>query len=1436
MANVLSEALLAVQDNIVRYPIVEIKAGQFAEDIPLQGQRLNSETLDQDDAVSLTHSSGRLVSAYVQDGYTVKLVYTDTGRTEFFYADLLAALDTNTISDLSLVEMADGNLALAYVLYASGKYHLKIAVFAYDGSGLQQYSVLVDQALPIRSPSINRTASGYLLVYIQDIAITAASGGTYTGSQDDTFYLQVVTDGSETTATYKWKFGAGGTWSEPVAMGGTQSLQNGVTVSFGAGDYWAGQEFWFTVKAERFAKGYITAEALPVDGDQVTVGATTYTFKSALSSPAVANEVLIDPLGQSITMENLRCAIVAGAFEGTGEGVRYGAGTAANASVTASRSDKELTLTALASGTGGNSIMLTVDGTRLTKVAFSGGAATVLGAMEWTPSNKLYTKTATTPSGTWAAASIPAISGVVVTRKKLDSFLFRQDDGTIWLFFTYLTTGNSELTAVYNLLYTKSSDNGAAWGTAVSLTSFTTPNEIVRRPVAVQKLATEIVIAYDSVRTSLTKDKSDSLWTDESEQSCRGTHFNPATRKLYVPYGRNFAGDKILYGIVRIDVDTWEIDRYWNANTVPSIPYYFRVDHSVTNTTGAGQYVAIRSSEADNARQTILLLDDSANTIVTLSNGDNSSYGVTKNIDGLNALWSDTLTGMTIDATNQRLYVGFYRVTTKSVWAGYIDFSGGSYEFTSVVPVTNTTAACDGEFSVDLENGYLLFSGAELRVHLLNGGGLWKSYTYSTNYAFPYVGANYPVISGGKIFASIDGYTADYGQSNYWGLICINPANDSVTVLQPTSVLGGSPRDAQMKQILALTSGELVVSCPDGVAIYSTLDGTWRIINNSTVAGVFPEGMVLVGHLDYDPAGNLLFFGCASGTSVFTGVVAFPLEGKIEQTKYIGAQYSGSVWVLASPAPLFRGTHDFGAALAVDPATHGLYAFWTHWNAIEGDQVYWDKEAGIFDLTADIVRDQKIEQKRTVDGVPGSVSFTLLKGHLYDPSNKSSLLSRYLRKGKKILFRLGEAIDGVDCWQDGTSIYVVKTVALTYKNGSLPQITVTAEDRRTLWEDIGIIASEYYAGSAPDAVLSDILQAHAGVLQADIDFSSLSADDAIYYQWLDTDLKAAVESICDRYGCFIDIGLSDNVIRARKLSANNAVDHTYASANLIDFTPDDSYSSYVNRVTVTGEGRTDIDVETSEESIGRESGTLGFFCCEQVHRIWYSSDHQLRAARPRLEITQNVSSIAFKMGGKMRQWISATDPDGKWVEVTSKAPNLIPILVAAIGAYMAADNMPPVVTSGGLATSKTESRIKAAAIYIITQCLAAVGNYSFTIWASPIGQVRQTFQASANDTELQNELNGTIITQTIDDPLVYDVSQAQQVANHDLWVIQSQRKRVKFQKVAHLQDDAGDTIVLPHPYTQADLKMIITNLTRTMYLPGSNGLGTITDSIEGWLL
>lgn len=116
------------------------------------------------------------------------------------------------------------------------------------------------------------------------------------------------------------------------------------------------------------------------DGDTVTIGTRTYTFKTTLSTgPTVANEVLI---GADVTetAANLVAAIMGTA----GEGSTYSTDTFPHPQVSATNSAGVVTITSLLLGAAGNSLALTEDGANLTvsgSGTLSGGAnGTVLAA------------------------------------------------------------------------------------------------------------------------------------------------------------------------------------------------------------------------------------------------------------------------------------------------------------------------------------------------------------------------------------------------------------------------------------------------------------------------------------------------------------------------------------------------------------------------------------------------------------------------------------------------------------------------------------------------------------------------------------------------------------------------------------------------------------------------------------------------------------------------------------------------------------------------------------------------------------------------------------------------------------------------------------------------------------------------------------------------
>jgi hypothetical protein len=126
----------------------------------------------------------------------------------------------------------------------------------------------------------------------------------------------------------------------------------------------------FIEAAHRTATGTFQLDDTPSNNETVVLGATTYTFKTALS-PA-ANEVLSGADADE-SLENLVAAITAGA----GSGTLYGGGTTANASATAEKlPDEQILARALSAGAAGNTIASTetcVDGAWLQGATLEGG-------------------------------------------------------------------------------------------------------------------------------------------------------------------------------------------------------------------------------------------------------------------------------------------------------------------------------------------------------------------------------------------------------------------------------------------------------------------------------------------------------------------------------------------------------------------------------------------------------------------------------------------------------------------------------------------------------------------------------------------------------------------------------------------------------------------------------------------------------------------------------------------------------------------------------------------------------------------------------------------------------------------------------------------------------------------------------------------------------
>ena len=130
---------------------------------------------------------------------------------------------------------------------------------------------------------------------------------------------------------------------------------NGDTVTLGNKTY----TFRTLVKATATLTSDATA---PSNNDTVTIGGQVYTFKTALTSGTAANEVLIG-VSAAVALDNLKSAI----NKSAGGGTAYGSNTVANAYVTATtNSNTDQVVEALDAGTAGNLIAVSEASTHLT--------------------------------------------------------------------------------------------------------------------------------------------------------------------------------------------------------------------------------------------------------------------------------------------------------------------------------------------------------------------------------------------------------------------------------------------------------------------------------------------------------------------------------------------------------------------------------------------------------------------------------------------------------------------------------------------------------------------------------------------------------------------------------------------------------------------------------------------------------------------------------------------------------------------------------------------------------------------------------------------------------------------------------------------------------------------------------------------------------------
>lgn len=203
----------------------------------------------------------------------------------------------------------------------------------------------------------------------------------------DVFSIPTTIDGNAYTSNITLSSTAGILTSSNISAGSASTAAGIATGSFQI------------VAGTCDVQGTLTASVVPNDGDTVTIGATTYTFKTALT-PA-ANEVLIGG-SAGVAMANLSMAISASGTAGT----NYTSDVTANASATATAVNASNAITVNAIVSTAVAASESTGGTRLVWSGLSAGnlaagtknyvSSIKVGALEILGANIAYAKDLTT--------------------------------------------------------------------------------------------------------------------------------------------------------------------------------------------------------------------------------------------------------------------------------------------------------------------------------------------------------------------------------------------------------------------------------------------------------------------------------------------------------------------------------------------------------------------------------------------------------------------------------------------------------------------------------------------------------------------------------------------------------------------------------------------------------------------------------------------------------------------------------------------------------------------------------------------------------------------------------------------------------------------------------------------------------------------------------
>jgi hypothetical protein len=1053
---------------------------------------------------------------------------------------------------------------------------------------------------------------------------------------------------------------------------------------------------------------------------------------------------------------------------------------------------------------------------------------------------------------TWSAESALSIGGLTSTWRLANPSILKITTGDLWLWFDALeSTGplGEELTNIY---YSVSSDAGANWANAVKVTAYTGYGEIGLHPTACQKVANQMHLLYTRRVGALHLDDTATGWPtgdDTVELS-----WDSANRKLYAINCQAALGNKYLQCIVKIDVDTWSVDQYWDSTTTPGLPSFLTDNtHHVWYTTRIhdGHHIIMTCAEA--SHRFIWHLDGELDTITSYYLDTQAPHSITANVTHSIPVASlNTIDQAHVDIDNNRIYLLFASSLYPGArfYIGYLDLTETSdYQLHEVLYVTSSdddmyyailsSLSHDFGFYIDAAGDRIIIysgatapwnGGAIIVYDMTSGGALWSWYGRGTDSNFPYNGVRQAYVYGDKVYAGMHTYYSGSGQSTFRGLVELDLVSGTIAYHRPSYC---ADDDHYFSRPNHVGGNKLaMVHYGYGVAIFDMVDHSWELFSNDNIPGMTLSGSDTWGittQLAYDATSDIIFVGDPSEND---GVIAFSTHGYLRQAYYSIGTDPGGGWAFATAAQLVQGYRDYEAVATTDPdSTSSMYCFWTSEDTEAEQSLKWDKDGSDLNLSEYLI-DDEIVLHRTIEGNPATLSFSVSHGHLFDPYNSNSLLGLYLKKGRKLTIRWGELISGTEYWHN-SGVFYVMSGTIRFVRGEYPIMKIEALDQRALWQHSHVYATDIYSNTGAE-ILTDLMTDIADMALSEIDTLTIDGDQTIDHQWIETTLDEVLTQVCNRFGYYYRFTV-DGKFSVRKITDSGAVDHTYTDqTKIIEYTPDDKYSDFTNRVTVKGQERDFTTVIFPEERVAGISGTLGWWGCKKEHVVWFSADQSRRVVNIRLVVLETATSIPMRLAGSISESITQCpdSADNRYCIVEVEAPNLIAALVANTAGAFAASYIPDISLPYGGPTIAVGRVLCQLEVMLCTMILGSNANYQYDIYGQPLGSIRRSVQATAEDTVHQAEI-GCAVEQVIEDPLCYSAADCAQVAAFELMVAKMQRKRVSITKIAHLQDEDGDTIRFVHPVSGENIDLYITNI-RRKYKKGKDGY--YIDEIDGWVV